>query len=204
MFWFVVPETYSFGSLSIVMALCFVVIAETRQFSSLWYAGMSALTLSMTTTNWMVGLLMTFISFPKKKALQVTINAFFLTVVLWTVQKIVFPSAVFFLGDREEKDYVLMSGSGGLWSVLKSFLSHTMIMPNINLITEKYTLPHWPVLSVQFATPGSGSPYGTIAVVIWTVLVGLGSWGFFTSRQHLKLRIVVGVTLLGQLLLHSI
>ncbi len=204
MFWFVVPETYSFGSLSIVIALCFVVLAETRQFSSLWYAGVSALTLSMTTTNWMVGLLTTFVSFPKKKALQVTINAFSLTVVLWTVQKIIFPSAVFFLGDREEKNYVLMSGSGGFWPVLKSFLSHTMVMPNINLLTEKYTLPHWPVLSVQSAMPGSGTLYGPIAVVVWTILLGLGLWGFFTSRQHLKLRIVVGVTLLGQLLLHSI
>lgn len=43
MFWFVVPETYSFGSLTILLARCFVAVTEHRQLSSLWCSWENAL-----------------------------------------------------------------------------------------------------------------------------------------------------------------
>jgi hypothetical protein len=204
MCWFIVPETYSFGSLTILIALCFAAITEYYQFSSLWYVGASALTLSMTTTNWMTGILIAIINFPRKKALQVTVNAFSMVVLLWSVQKFLFASAVFFLGERGEKKFIFRSDSGGPLNVLKSFVSHTMIMPSINVINDRYQPPHVPVLSTQFAAPGSGSLWGMVAVVLWTALLGLGIWGFFSYKQHLKLRIVIALTMLGHLLLHCI
>jgi len=45
MFWFVIPETYSFGSLSILLALGLTALAQHRKLSSLWYVVVSALTL---------------------------------------------------------------------------------------------------------------------------------------------------------------
>jgi hypothetical protein len=204
MCWFIVPETYSFGSLTILLAFCFTALAEYYQFSSFWYVTVSAFTLSMTTTNWITGILMAIVNFSRKKALQITVNAFCLIVLLWSVQKFFFVSAVFFLGDREEKDYILMSTSGGPLQVLKSFVAHTMVLPTINIVTNRYKPPHWPVLSTQFADPGSGSIWGMVAVVLWTALLGLGIWGFFSHQQHRKLRTIVGLTLLGHLLLHCV
>lgn len=203
-FWFIVPETYQFGSLSILLALGFVGLTEHRQFSSFWYIGVSALTLSITTTNWMVGILLTVVNFSKQKALQITINAFCLVVLLWGVQKALFSSAAFFLGVREEKAYMPPFELTGPIHVFKAFVAHTIVMPAINLAENTKVLSRWPMLSVQDSIPGSGSLWGAIAVVSWTVLLGLGIWGFFSYQRHTKLRIVLALTLLGQLLLHSI
>ena len=203
-FWFIVPETYQFGSLSILLALGFVALTEYRQFSSLWYIGISALTLSVTTTNWMAGILLTAVSLSKKKALQVTINAFCLVVLLWGVQKALFSSAEFFLGVKEEKKYIAPFDPAGPIHAFKSFVAHTIVMPSIDVTENMRRVSRWPMLSIQASVPGSGSAWGAIAVVAWTALLGLGIWGFFAYRRHTKLRIVLALTLLGQLLLHAV
>ena len=86
-FWFAVPETYSFGSLSILIVLVIVVLSQKRDISSIWYAIVSALSLSFTVTNWSAGIVATLVNFPWKKALQITINAFCIVIVLWSVQR---------------------------------------------------------------------------------------------------------------------
>lgn len=206
MFWFVVPETYSFGSLSILLALCFVVITQHRQLSSLWYVAASTLTLSFTITNWMTGILATIVNHPIKRALRITVAAFCLVFLLSIVQFFIFPSSRFIFLQFEEHKYVMLSRSGGLLHVLKSFIAHTMVMPALIINADKYAHDpsHWPILSTQFSDPGSGSLWGLIAVGLWTALLGLGLWGFFSTKQHFKLRIVLGLTLLGQLILHSL
>ena len=201
-FWFTVPETYSFGSLSIVLALCFAAIVEHRQVSQFWYVIVSALTLSFTTTNWLIGIIVTAVNHPWKRALQITVNAFSLIVLLWSVQKVIFKSAEFFLGDRTERQYVLLSSSGGPLQVLKSVIAHTMVMPALNMVINKYKSPDWPILVTQTSAPGSGSIWGLVAVGLWTALLGLGLWGFFATKKHFKLRLILGTFLLAQLFLH--
>lgn len=203
MFWFVVPETYSFGSLTILLALAFVVLTQNYQFSSLWYGVVSAITLSMTVTNWMVGLLATIVNHRWKQSLQISANALCLVTVLWGIQKFIFPSALFFIGDREEKKYILKPESGGPLQVVKSFISHTMVMPAIELF-DNTKRPDWPRMLTQASHPGSGSFWGAVAVGLWIALIGLGLWALFSVKQHSKLRIVLGLTLLGQLLLHAV
>jgi len=196
-FWFVVPETFLLGSLSIMIALCFVVITEFRQFSSLWYICISAFTLSFTVTNWMAGVLITIVNFSKKQALLITIKAYFLVFMLSIIQKTFFDRTVipFFTGE-EQNNYILTSSSGGPLHSLKSFVSHTMVMPAINVVANN--------LSTQLSFPGSGSPWGMISVLFWIALLGLGVYGIFSHHGHFKVRIVLGLTLLGQLLLHSV
>ncbi|MBP0005908.1 MAG: hypothetical protein J7642_19690 [Cyanobacteria bacterium SBC] len=202
-FWFVVPETYSFGSLTISIALLFVACTQYTQWSSLWYIAVSAATLSITVTNWMVGLLVPVVNYRWKPSLQIAINAFFVVTVLWGVQKFLFPTAQFFLGDREEREYMMQAESGGILAVTRSFLAHTLVMPSLNSL-ESLSRPDWPVLSVQSSAPGSASLWGAIAVGLWFALLALGLWSLFTLKQHPKLRIVLGLSLLGQLVLHLV
>jgi len=202
MFWLIVPETFSFGSVSLLLALGFIAVAQYRDLPSLWYVAVSALTLSFTVTNWMAGILTTIVNHPWKRSLQITINAFCLVVVLWAVQKRIFPTAVFFLGDREEEQYILKPEAGGFLQVAKAFVSHTIVMPAVEVI-EKFD-PSEKLLSIQFSVPGSGSVWGAVAVGLWTALLGLGLWGLFSARQHRPLRIVLGLMLLGQLALHTV
>ena len=55
LFWFPVPETYPFGSLTILGVLLVVSLAQRRRLPILWHILASALSLSITTSNWMVG-----------------------------------------------------------------------------------------------------------------------------------------------------
>ncbi len=210
-FWFVVSETYPFGSLSILLALCLVAVAPYQKLAPLWYVLVSALTLSFTLTNWMVGILATILNNSWKRSLQITVNALFLVVVLWGLQKFIFRTAAFFLVNSagspvfdEEKKYMLRPETGGLLQVVESFVSHTMVMPTIKVVSDKYSPPHWPIMLTQASPPGSGSLWGAVAVVLWTALLGLGLWGLFSARQQRKLRILLGFTLLGQLALHAV
>jgi hypothetical protein len=95
-FWFVVPETYTFGSYTILLALFIAALSQHRKIPEAWFVMMSAATLSMTLTNWMAGIIATFCSLPWRRAVQITVNAFCLVVVLWTVQKYLFPRRQFF------------------------------------------------------------------------------------------------------------
>ncbi|MBW4633864.1 MAG: hypothetical protein KME30_18760 [Iphinoe sp. HA4291-MV1] len=202
-FFFVIPETHSFGALSFLLALCFVAITQHRKLSQWWYVSISTLTLSFTTTNWMTGILATLVNHRWKRALQITVNAFSLVVVLWTVQKIIFPTAVFFLGDQEDKKYLLLPESGGPLHSIKSFVFHSMVMPAIQL-AKNPTRPDSSIISTQLSLPGSGSLWGAVAVFLWAGLLALGLWALFSLKQHLKLRIVLGLTLLAQLAMHSV
>ncbi|MBO3457611.1 hypothetical protein G7B40_009010 [Aetokthonos hydrillicola Thurmond2011] len=201
-FWFVIPETFSFGSVSLLLALCFTVVAQSRKFSSLCYIGVSAMTLSVTTTNWMAGLVITIVNHPWKRALQITVNALCLVILLWSLEHAIFPTAKFFLGDTEEQNYILQNTSGGPLHIIQAFVAHTMIMPSIT--ADHHTNHSWPGMVVQLSPPGSGSVWGSVGVVLWTALLALGLWSFFSLKQHLKFRIVLGLTLLGQLALHLV
>lgn len=202
-FWFVVPETYPFGSLSILLALCLVGLAQYRKLPESYFTVVNAITLSMTTTNWMVGILTTVTHHNWKRALQIIVNGFCIVVLLWAVQKYLFPSAFFFLGDREEEQYITTAISfESILQVFQSFFYHSMVMPAIQEVY--YPKESWPWMLTQNSLAGSAGKMGVIAVLIWTGLLGLGFWALFYLDKYLKLRIVLGLTILGQLVLHSL
>lgn len=204
-FWFAVPETYAFGSLSILIVLVIVVLSQKREISSIWYAIVSALSLSFTVTNWSAGIVATLVNFPWKKALQITINAFCIVIVLWSVQRHFF-SRVLYFGtiSSTEKRYIMKSESGGPLNIAKSFLFHTMIMPAIQE-RQKVRLRDntlIPIMVTQTSRVGSGSLYGAAAAGVWSAILGLGIWGLISSKDNRQLRLVLAITLLGQFMLH--
>jgi hypothetical protein len=204
-FWFAVPETYSFGSLSILLVLVIVVLSQKREISSIWYAIVSALSLSFTVTNWSAGIVATFVNFPWKKALQITVNAFCIVIVLWSVQRQFF-SRVLYFGtiSSTEKRYIMRSESGGPINVAKSFIFHTIVMPAIQerqkVKLKDNTLV--PIMVTQPSKVGSASLYGAAASWVWIALLGFGFWGFIFSKDNLRLRLVLAIVLLGQFSLH--
>jgi len=165
-----------------------------------WFVIVSALTLSVTVTNWMVGILATFASFRWRRAFQITVNAFCLVVLLWGVQKFIFPTAQFFIGDQEELNWIRPPEFTSSLKVVTSFMFHTMVMPT----SEWFDHPDWAGIIKQDSLPGSGSLWGAIAVGLWAALLVLGLWGLFSTGRHGRLRVVLGLTLLGQLLLHLV
>ncbi|BAU66910.1 hypothetical protein STA3757_43160 [Stanieria sp. NIES-3757] len=205
-FWLVIPESFSFGSLTIILGLAFVVLSQYRPFSSVWYLAVNIMTVSITITNWMVGILATVVNHRWKKIFQILIVSLLLATGLWIIQRIVFTNSGFpfqpgtFIG---EKKFMSAPSSKSILAVISSFFYQTMVMPATRLVDSPIR-PDWVKFNVDTLAPGSGSSWGTVAILTWTGLLCLGIWGFFSTKKHPKLRIVLGLTLVGQLLIHSV
>ncbi len=201
-FWTTVPETYAWGSLSLLLVMGFAALSDRREFSRISYVGISIVSLSATITNWMAGIAVSFTNLSLRRTIRVTLDALLVTTLLWTVQKVWFPSARFFLGDREEAKYLVKESSGFMWEKIQAFLLHSMVMPEIRFLDQS-THPEWSLMSIQDSLPGTGTTWGFIPVVLWVGLVAAGILAGLQLRDGRRHRTVLGVTLAGQLLLHS-
>lgn len=200
-FWFVVPETYAFGSCTILLALLIAGLSQHRKISEARFVLMSAATLSITLTNWMAGIIATFCSLPWRRAVQITVNAFCLVVVLWTAQKYLFPGGNFFLVHQNEQRFMVSSQDGNRQKVLQSFVFHSMVMPRFEGVNRQL-LPGRQIMLTQQSPPGSGTPWGKFAVALWLGLIVFGVWGLCVDKQNSRLKRALALTLTGQLALH--
>ncbi len=203
MFYFVIPETFSFGSLTILLAFCMAVLSQEHFFPPLWYVLMNIATLSMTITNWMAGILTTVVNHPVGRTFRIIAYAYLGASVLWSVEKKIFPEARFFFDFNREGHFMLLDGSGGFFHVIKSFVYHTMIMPAIYNF-DKFNHPDWPLMLTQLSPAGSATVWGKYACVLWTALLMLGTWALFFSKKNLKFRMVLGLMLAAQLGMHIV
>ncbi|WP_017325066.1 hypothetical protein [Synechococcus sp. PCC 7336] len=202
-FWFAVPESFSFGSVTILVAIACVAASEYIELPRIYFIIAGILSMSMTITNWMVGIIATVVSMPRRKAAKTLGQTFIAIAILWGIQRLFFANTQFFLDQRSTglKQFTLNPESGGIFRVLKSFFFHSIVMPQWSSV-ENIQHPDFPKLITQFSSPGSGSLWGSIAVVLWTVLIGLGVYSLYKQKVRSRLRLAIGLTLLGQLLLH--
>lgn len=205
-FWLVIPESFASGSFTILLGLIFIVLTQSHQFAAIWYVLVNVLTVSITITNSMVGLLATVINNRWRKTILIALSSLLLATGLWGLQRIIFTNSGFpfqpgtFIG---EKKFVSTPGGEGILAVLSSFFYQTLIMPTVQWVDSPIR-PNWVKFETNHLSPASGGLWGTVAVLAWTGLLGLGFWGLFSIKQHRKLRIVLGLTLSAQLLMHSI
>ncbi len=201
LFWFVVPGTGPYGSLSILLALCLSVAEPRRVLSSIWAVGACLFTFSFALTNGMAGILATAVTYPWKRFLRIMAITLCLLLALGGVQKLFFPNAGFLGFATSKPSCSHNKESGDPLKVIRSFVFHSVVMPAAGVIhlSEK---PDCPELTVQTSSAGSGSTWSTVAVVPWAFLLVMGLVGYFSARKHFGYRLVLGLILLGQLALH--
>jgi hypothetical protein len=203
LFWFAVPETYSFGSVSIIWALTLVALSQHRRVPEPLFVAVSALTLSFTITNWMAGIVAAAATHPWRRAVQLTVNAFCVVVILWAVEAELFPKVPFFLtAPRDEHGHTLPVEAGGPGIVARAFIYHGMVMPAFKVSEPREV--RRPRLNVQASSLGSGGTWGLIATGLWTGLLGLGAWAIVTIRPLRSFRLALTAILVGQLTLHGV
>jgi len=202
LFWLSVSETYALGSISIMLALTLTVISQHRKVPDRIYAIVSAFTFSVTVTNWMAGVFSTFTSLPFKRAVKVSVIALLAVTLLWGLQKLIFPTSGFFIGESEEHKFLFAPTMARLGAVLNTFFFHSTITPALNI--TQYNQFNWPMLSMQSSAVGSSGTLGALASSLWSVMLGLGAWSLFTCRLSNAFKLTLGLTLLCQFLLHSI
>lgn len=201
-FWFAVPELFLFGSVTILAAACLVAIGSHDKTAGWIYTLVGCMTLGVTVTNWMAGLFAAFLRLPWRTALQVAVNAFVIVSLIWIVEAAFFPDAVFFLeGRRYELDaFVEVPRPTRLLQVMRSFAIHSMVMPDIQVVTHA---PFKQVMTVQAALPGSASAWGATAVFAWLGLLAIGTVELVRTSGNRPIAYFLGLSVFGQLLLHS-
>lgn len=202
LFWLPVLESFALGSLGFVWALGWVAIAQTRPPSVLSGVLISLATWSITITNWFVGLVAIALIYGRRQAIRVTGLALLIGMALVGVQRAVFGSYLPFVVPSNELKYVVSSEAGGPWNVIRAFVCHTLVMPAIEIAAQPSK--GVPVMTIQFSSPGTGSSLGALAIGLWLALLALGLWQLLTMKTHVKLRLMLGISLLGQLGLHLV
>ena len=197
LFWATVPETYIFGSASIVVALLLAARA-TRDERLL--TGSIAATLAFTITNVMAGLATAIATLPWRRAVQAAANALCIVVLLWGAQKYMIPSTQFFIGDKEEKEYMFRLDSARVASVARSFAVTTMVIPTP--AREHRSYQPEPILFTQRAAHTGALQLGAAAA--WLALLALGAIGLRNAPELRALRIALLLTLAGQFALHVV
>ena len=192
LFWATVPETYIFGSASILFALLVTLKPYEGRVT-----GAIASTLAFTVTNVMAGLAAAIVTLPWRRALQAAANALCIVVILWGVQKYAIPSTQFFIGDKEEKDYMFRLDGERVASVARSFVVTSMVMPTPTRETRYYQPEA--ILFTQ-RSPLSG----WAAIVAWLGLLLLGILGLRDAADVRALRLALLLTLAGQFALHVV
>ncbi|MEW6745640.1 MAG: hypothetical protein AB1486_23055 [Planctomycetota bacterium] len=200
-------ETFAFGSFTILVALHFMMASERRPLGDRSFVAVTCLTLTATVTNAMAGLLVTLANRRIRSALQITIYAVLIVVALTYVQGLFFPTVE--QPSTQPRgvvtQHVLRPESGGVLHVLQAFCCHSMVMPEIGTTDIHVFRPFrlgWERMTVQLSAPGSASLWGLVAVVLWLALLFFGLGTFLRDRQHPRLRLVLGLLLLGQFALH--
>jgi hypothetical protein len=200
-FWFAVPEAFSLGSLTILLALLLFARLPHAHSPLLSYFLLNVLTLSITVTNWMVGFFAAVLNMRWWRALLIIAASFVAVSALWLVERLFFPQATFFVGGDRPLGFVYFPDFTRIVQVASSFLSHTMVMPAIQVWQKT---PVQRMMIVQPALPGSGSALGYVAAIAWIVLLGLGIWACFTFMRKSPLMRLVGLTAAAQLALHLV
>ncbi len=201
MFWLMVPETYAFGSVTILFALLLAAAGNRRLAGGAWDESALVLTLGITVTNWVYGILASIARRPWREALQHCVNGFVIVVLAWTVQHHFFPDTRFFLDPRPPTNYLTSPESGGPVRVAASFFAHSLVAPAIE-VTSRPGQRDWPIMRTQFSTPGSGTRLGPPALVLWACLLGMGLWMAISRRNLRRMGAVIAVAILAQLALH--
>jgi hypothetical protein len=195
LFWLPTTETYVLGSTTLIVPVALVAWDRRARVAEGWYVAASTLSLSITTSNWMAGIMAAFCARRAPRAVQITMNALAVVVLLWGAQKVLVPSAPFFIGGGGHSRFVFPEAAAGPAAVSRALLVHSMVMPRIDVVPE----PKWGTrMSVQRSPLGSSGPVGAAATLVWAILLGTGVVSLWRTRRLSPFVPALALTTVGQ------
>lgn len=201
-FWLIVPETFLTGAIGLMLGLVVLTLTPSSRWSHAQLVLVGLLTMSVTITNWMLGLLAN-LARGWRGAWHVTASTFLIVAALWAVQKIQFPAAQFFLGSTRTAQFVHAPTPSRIVDVVTSMAVSTIVMPPLGTqLVGRGT----PGLSVQASRPWSSGYVSVVAVVSWLALLALAVPGVRDALRgpHAAVwRVLLGFAAFG-LLLHTV
>ena len=205
LFWSPVEELNLPSMLTIVLAL--VALAYGRTRNTIWWVLMSSATLSITITNWSMGMIATLMRWSLRTFYVISTTALLIVCILATIQYMFYHHArPFFLGTalREELNYIQPARPiVGRWNPtdsLKSIFVSTIVAPTPVVEIESGES----VVTNQKAGFFDRTLAGTTAAVAWLAVFCTGIWGGLRSESTRPVAVAIGLMVLSQAALHSI
>ena len=204
MFWWSVPETFPLGCLTIMVP--FWLLASGAENTRAWIFT-SATSLSITTTNWLSGLICTFLGLKIKKAITVSFFAFLLVFGLSIVQRIYVPTATFFwkpVAVKSESDYMRFAFNRVPARTIDFFI-HPAIAPGQSFVVDNKMISFVDAANLK-SSPLTGPRL--VAAVVWAILLLGGLIAFlktgFKSIKNTNPLWALSIFLLSQYGIHLI
>lgn len=203
-FWSGVPETFVFGGASIVVPLMLAAYAIRNQAGQSLYVVAGAISMSVTITNMSAAIAAAIARLRLGAAFRAMSDALLVVLLLWTLQKLAYPSAGFFLGDREELRYTLMRESAPLIHRWGTMALHSFLMPTIEWASNTEATGNWPRLTIEHTGWQLGLTLSTLALLIWLSLLMLGLVALRRVQTLSGFRLALLGSLSFQLVLHAV
>ena len=191
-----------------LLVLLLVAIEGHRRVPAIAYVVAGALTMGVTVTNGLV-LVASQVQRRWVRGVAVVAGAVVGVILLSLAQNALFPESQFVLdpgvpagGKFEEGHYLLAPEAGGPAWIANAALVTTQVAPDIETRPKQFTDER--MMTFQRSAPGSGTPWGVVAAVAWVGLLGIGIWSLFRGPAPPRFRLVVGLSLLGQLAIHMV
>lgn len=210
--WFTIVDTFALAALTIVLSLLVATSCPVGRIGP-WFVA-SMLSLSITVTNWAMGLAVGFFRLDFRTFVKVTAAAFVAVAVISCVQKLVFPSAGLFFNPLVLKHEV---------SFLQPRMETNGVMawtPGLNIRAMLITSAVAPVPRVEDALTAWGGVFrlvnnqyssmltltstAVLAIACWSFMLVMGLWGAWrdTARRSVSMAVIAYVVF--QLALHSV
>lgn len=204
-FWMPVPEVYAFGALSVTIALALGTLMQRGTVPPILQAISSVISFSVTTTNWMAGILTVLASNTYKRAFRILVDGFAIATALFAIQKVIFPRSTFFVPRIGlEMSFVFHEYGGGTLDKIRAFFAYSVVVPEVPFLDHP-TFPEWVRLSIQLVPLNALTGIGMVGLVLWSVVFVAGLTNAVTKPdQNRPIAQALTLYLLFQFLLHLV
>ena len=197
--WLGMPETFALGAVTMLIPVIWLAVPRGAHDS--WSAvAQSAISLTVTISNWSAGILAVLIAFGWRRCFVVSSVAFSIVAMLTVLQYRVYPEAGRFFDIWPVDNFYGVHGT--LWQHTETFFLKSLAAAPPDLITP--ALDHsgkGQFSRMQFASP-STEPAAILYILIWVGLVGLGIKAVREGNVALKPALLVGSMIAFNFVIH--
>lgn len=199
-FWTAVPETYLFGSLTIVAVLVTAALAERRAIPPWLDITVAAASLSVLVTNWMFALASLVTRYKIRTAIKLAGGSLIVVALLFAIERLFIHSATYLPSVSSTAEQVFLFRARPITTLVVFFL-HAMVMPDIKLLPNG---PDWPMFSIQHSFNWNLTAWGNVALAAWIILLLAGGYAMVSLQRLNRFRLMLVIALVGQLALHLV